>query len=155
MTKRIKTYIRRLQEKDAAQCCAIINACVRHMDGLNIPASDYIIKKNSPESLYKELNQYYTLVYICDDTILGLGSLDGNEIKRMYTQPSAQRQGIGRELLKCLEKEAKCRGIQRITLQSSPSAAQFYQVCGYDQIGLDSFEIGDAEFLVINMEKYL
>ena len=155
MTGFTRYIIRHLLEKDAAQCSTIVNACVRYMDGLNIPARNYIILKNKPESLYEELSQYYSLVYTRNYTILGLGSLDGNEIKRMYTLPSVQRQGIGRDILIHLEKEAKRRGLNKTVLQSSPSAAQFYLICGYDQIGYENIKIGDAEFLIINMEKHI
>jgi GNAT superfamily N-acetyltransferase len=125
------------------------------MDGLNEAARSYLEAKNTPTSLYQELRQYYTLVLEEDDVIVGLGSLDRNELKRMYTHPTAQGKGVGRRIMLTLEEEAKRQGIQRLDIKSSPSAAGFYRKFGYEDVGCGSLRIGEASFHFINMEKGL
>ena len=155
VTETHRTCVRRFLQSDSAQCCDIINACLQNMTGLNMTARYLAEEKNNSSSLFKELSQYYSLVYTRDDIIVGLGCLDGNEIKRMYTHPSAQRQGVGRTILQALETEAKRQGILKIVLQSSPSAESLYILCGYTQICIGSLTIGDAVFHFVNMEKPL
>ena len=145
--------VRSFQESDTSQCCAIINACLHEMDGLNSEARRLAKEKNIPPLLFQELCHYYSLVYQKDDVILGLGSLDRNEIKRMYTLPSAQGQGIGRTILQNLEMEAKRQDVLKINIQSSPSAEDFYRLYGYDHIELGNLAIGEALFQFVIMEK--
>jgi N-acetylglutamate synthase-like GNAT family acetyltransferase len=125
------------------------------MTGLNDAAQRYVKEKNIPPLLFQELNQYFSLVYLKDDVILGLGSLDRNEIKRMYTHPSAQGQGVGRTILQNLEMEARRQGLKNIFIQSSTSAEGFYKLRGFVRIEPGSFTHGDALFQFVNLEKQL
>src|SRR5262249_48241634 len=43
--------------------------------------------------------------------LLGVGSLDGHEIKRVYVLPGTQGQGVGRALMRALEAEGQWRGL--------------------------------------------
>ena len=150
-----KHFIRLFQQTDAVQCCKIINACLQDMDGLNMTARQYVRDKNHPSTLFKELNQYYSLVYSKADVIIGLGSLDENEIKRMYTSPQYQKQGVGQAILHNLEIKAKLQGINKLILQSSPSAVGFYQKYGFIRLKPGSTVIGAAVFHYVTMEKRL
>lgn len=125
------------------------------MDGLNEAARRYLEAKNTPTSLYQELCQYYTIILEDKDTILGLGCLDKNELKRMYTHPTTQRKGVGRKILVTLEEEAKRQGNKIIILQSSPSAMGFYRRFGYKVVRSGSLRIDSALFQFIKMEKRL
>ena len=147
--------IRQLLESDMAQCCAIINACVQEMDDLNQAARDFIIAKNSPERLFRELSAGYSLVCVDREKIIGLGCLDGQELKRMYIHPASQGTGAGHALLQALEQEAVHRGIEKLLIQSSLSAQGFYGQHGYCILQDEVIDIGEASFRVITMEKQL
>jgi GNAT superfamily N-acetyltransferase len=147
--------VRSFEINDATRCCEIINSCIGSMDGLNEPARDYLRSKNSPESLAEELGRYCTVVFEENGKILSLGSLAGNEIKRMYVHPEAKAQGIGSTILHWLEKEAKRVGLRKLVTRSSPSAEPFYERHGFKRLGDESLLRGEAVFQFVIMEKEL
>ncbi|WP_315744569.1 MULTISPECIES: GNAT family N-acetyltransferase [unclassified Bradyrhizobium] len=60
------------------------------------------------------------------------------EIKRLFVREAARGCGLGRKLLVTLEREAKARGIERVSLEtgiSQPQAIQLYRSSGYQECG--------------------
>ncbi len=147
------TGVRRFAVGDAAACCAVINACVPTMDGLNEAARQFILEKNTPAQLGEALARLCTLVYVRAGEVIGVGALDGAEIKRVYVLPAAQGQGIGAGLMDALEAEARRRGRQQVVIRSSPAAAAFYRRRGYTQEQTETMTIGPAVFTFVNMAK--
>ncbi|MFC1597621.1 GNAT family N-acetyltransferase [Planctomycetota bacterium] len=125
------------------------------MDGLNEAARNLIRTKNVPEILDAELSSSCTLVAVGSANVVGVGCLDGAEIKRVYVDPSAQGSGAGRALVAALESEAARQGICEIITESSPSAESFYSSLGFQAIAPVSFKRGDAEFRCVRMSKKL
>jgi GNAT superfamily N-acetyltransferase len=153
LNKEKHKHIRNFRYSDAEQCCGIINACIQSMDGLNDDARSFLLRKNTSKALAAELLEYYSLVYDDEQVIKALGSLDGNEIKRMYVHPALQGQGIGTLLLHSLEVEASRQNITTLHLQSSPSAVRFYRRQGFTSLNAGSMIIDSAVFKFINMSK--
>lgn len=59
------------------------------------------------------------------------------EIKRMYVAPAARGRGVGRELLRALEGEARALGYEIVRLDTGPkqpSARRMYEEAGYVEI---------------------
>lgn len=148
-------HIRNFTPKDAEQCCKVIDNAAPMMDGLNEAALQFILSKNVPQNRAEEFSDYYTLVCEQDSTVVGLGALDRNEIKRVYVDPSAQRQGIGSAIIKGLEKEAKARNLEFITIEAQPNAVPFYQSLGYQKVKEEVLTIKGAVFDVVHLKKYL
>lgn len=112
--------------------------------------------KNIPARLDAELAQWVTLVGEVDDLgLLGVGALDGDEIKRVYVHPRAFGHGVGHALIKALEAEALRRGVMEIRLESSPSAVLFYECLGYTRGDVDRLVVDDATFDHVRMRKYI
>jgi len=67
------------------------------------------------------------------ESIVGFGevSLKTQEVKAVYVLPSAGRQGIGKQLLKHLEKFARESGLKDLWLDSSLNAETFYAANGF------------------------
>lgn len=65
--------------------------------------------------------------------IIGIGAYHriNSEILALYLAPEACGFGVGRKILRLLEKEAKSRGATRITLGSTLNARPFYENCGF------------------------
>ena len=145
-------HLRAFAAKDAPQCCKVINTSAAGMEGLNAEALRFILSKNIPEIVSQELSAIYTLVYEEQGVILGLGGLDGNEIKRVYVSPSVQGRGIGSVIVRALEREARSRNIAVLKIQSSPNAVPFYRKLGYRAENEARAKIGNAEFHFTNME---
>jgi GNAT superfamily N-acetyltransferase len=80
------------------------------------------------------------LVAWLDNDAVGCGGLrrfaDGiGEIKRMYTQATARRVGVGRNVLAAVEQHALEIGYERLLLETGtkqPEAIELYRSCGYE-----------------------
>jgi len=145
--------LRRFEESDAAACCAVINACIPTMDGLNAAARAFILAKNVPEILGPELAGYFTLVAIGPEGIEAVGALDGAELKRLYVHPQSQGRGAGTVLVRALAAEAGRRGVTRLALEASPSSVTFYSSLGFYAQGEETLAHGMAEFRYVKMTK--
>ena len=126
------------------------------MDGLNDAALEHIVRNNTPEHLGAELASWTSFVATVDGSgVVGVGALDGAEIKRVYVEPEAHGRGVGTALLDALEAKAAELGIDVVSLEASPSSAAFYLALGYAFRGDAGFSIGDAEFRFVKMSKTL
>ena len=93
--------------------------------------------------------------------VLGFGALvlrPGSyaEVKRMFVDPAARRQGVGAEILRALERLARVEGIGTLRLEtgtSQPEAIALYRRFGYRERG--PFGEYREDPLCIYMEKFL
>ncbi len=100
------------------------------------------------------------------DAVHALASLDGvlcgagrfvfeapglAKIQRMAVIEDVRGRGVGRELLKFLETEARRRGATRLALSAQTRARTFYEKAGYAAVGAE-FDDGTG-ILHIRMEK--
>jgi putative acetyltransferase len=73
------------------------------------------------------------------DTVVGTfglerASADAFELRRMYVDPSARRQGIARLMLRCAEDECRARNASRLELSTAEiqrAAIDLYRNAGY------------------------
>ena len=148
--------VRSYTDADADGCCRVVNAAIQDMDGLNNAARAFIRAKNTPAQFDAELRHWFTLIFEADDgRILGVGALDGEEIKRVYVDLLAQGHGVGRALMQALEVEALQRGLRKVAIEASPSAVPFYEQLGYVRLKEDGFTRGEAVFRYVRMWKAL
>ena len=134
---------------------AIINECLPRVAGLNDAARRLVAAKNTPAALYTELSSFFTLVCELPGGVVGVGALDGGEVKRLYVTPSVQGTGIGARLLTALEDEAKRREVNILQGAAAPSSLSFFERAGFTSTGEHRFCRGDAEFTVVGIEKAL
>jgi GNAT superfamily N-acetyltransferase len=147
--------VRRYRSADAAACCSAINAAIQEMDGLNDAARRFIAAKNVPAILDAELAPLFSIVAEAGERILGLGALDGDEIRRVYVHPTGQHQGVGDALMDGLESEAIRRGLAELALEASPSSVGFYERRGYVARPCVRDTVHGAEFTYVPMRKSL
>lgn len=90
---------------------------------------------------YERPSGTFLVVYAGDEPVAcgGIRSLgDGTaEVKRMYVAPSARGNGVGKELLRRLEAEARQLGYKRLRLDTAApltSAQALYRSAGYREI---------------------
>jgi N-acetylglutamate synthase-like GNAT family acetyltransferase len=149
------SHVRRLEPGDVPEVCAIMNAAIATMAGLNAAARSFIVAKNTPEAVAEELARVFALVAVGAHGLEAVGVLDGAEIKRLYVHPDCQRRGTGASLARALEAEARRQGLQRLQLQASPSSVGFYSRLGFTEVGRETTQNGDAEFVHVQMVKQL
>jgi len=125
------------------------------MAGLNDAARAFIVAKNAPSILVPELFSFNTLVAISANRIVGIGALDGREVKRVHVHPAAQRRGVGKLIMRELEVLARRQGLDHLQLSASPSSVSFYSSIGFRSTESATVVIGDATFQSVVMTKDL
>ncbi|RUO98927.1 GNAT family N-acetyltransferase [Hyphomicrobium sp.] len=78
------------------------------------------------------LGQALTLVVQLDGEYLGFGSLKDNKtIDMLYVHPDYAGEGVGTALAEALEKIARARGAEAVTVDASDTAVPFFERRGY------------------------
>lgn len=145
--------IRQLTPEDLPRCREIALACLNQVGGVNEAMRDILRERGKSERFYTYLQEMYTVVYEEDGRVLGLGSLTESEIKRMYTDPASQGQGVGTAIITTLEEEARRRGVQEVTAQAYTSAEGFYLRAGFRRVRPDVITHGEARQEFVHMAK--
>lgn len=128
--------IRRFRADDADNVSHIIRRCLLEVNIKDYPREviesmyDYFSSRN----LVKISTRRRTYVFVQEDEIQGTGSLRGNNVRSVFVNPDFHNLGIGRELMKHLEKLVKRSGYRTIELFSSVTAFEFYRKLGYKKI---------------------
>ena len=77
------------------------------------------------------------------------------EVHKLYVSPDVARRGIGKKLLKELERRVSNDGASGIALRSAMNAVSFYEACGY-RYTVDSVAyVGEAEVECKYLEKVI
>lgn len=127
--------IRRFRADDADNVSHIIR-CLLEVNIKDYPREviesmhDYF----SPRNLVKISTRRRMYVFVQDNEIQGAGSLKDNNVRSVFVNPDFHNLGIGRELMKHLEKLVKRSGYRTIELFSSVTAFEFYRKLGYKKI---------------------
>lgn len=89
------------------------------------------------------------LVVLDGAEVVGCVSLDlagdrpgEGRLRQMAVDPRLHRRGVGRALVESLEREARARGLARITLHAREAARAFYEAAGYAPFGEPFIEVG-------------
>ena len=104
----------------------------------------------------KWMNERLLLVAEENGNILGFAQYSPNIslIEAVHVAPSSARKCIGRKLIEAIEDSALELGKEKITLESSINATQFYEKCGYEQIKASKYKCkNDVELDVVSYEK--
>lgn len=123
--------IRIFQVNDATICSSILAECVYEQVELTDDAKKYIKDKASPNDFIERSKKMLIVIYEEEGMILGMGALDKNEIRTMFTRISSQGKGVGSKILKYLESEAIKKGYKKVFLHAALNAVEFYKKQGY------------------------
>ncbi len=106
---------------------------------------EFYKKYHSKESLLHDAQKGHILITICNNEIIGTGTILKNYINRMFVKSGFQYNGIGTVILTELEKIAIKNKCKEIKLDAIPGSVQFYQKLGYKLI--------NKAFDMVNNEK--
>lgn len=125
--------IRQARSDDATAISQVIVAAVRESNGQDYPASviESVVAYFTPERMIGLLEQRLVFVALRGSEIVGTGALDGNTVRSLFIAPQQQRKGIGKALMRRVEKTALQRGIEVLLVPSSLTAESFYACLGY------------------------
>jgi len=79
----------------------------------------------------KQMQSRYFIVALIEGKVVGTGTLDGDEIKAVFVDPSYQRRGVGRAMMEELEGYARTKDLKEVILKSSITAYDFYKKLDY------------------------
>jgi GNAT superfamily N-acetyltransferase len=117
-------------------------------------AVDLFHNHHLKENMKSQLPNEFTLVLFDNDKLFGTGTLFENEIKRFFILPEYQGKGYGKILLRELEKNIEKNKYDRILLNSSLGAVEFYRRNDYLYKDYKKIELFDGSFLCyLDMEK--
>ena len=102
------------------------------------------------------LSQGFTAIALIDDQIVGFAELKASGyIDRFYCHRDFQGQGVGTQLLNCLEAEAKQQKITQLLTEASITAKPFFQQRGFAVVRSQQVERRGQVFTNFVMTKSL
>jgi len=111
---------------------------------------------HTPTSILDDAAKGYTNILHCEDNIIATGTLVEGYIKRVFVQPTLQRKGLGKIIMKNLEAKACVLGLSEVKLCSSTCAEDFYLSLGYQIKEREHIPLPDNDRLdYANMYKTL
>lgn len=142
--------VRSAAAEHAESISRVICDAIRQVNAMDYPPAeiDRLIANFSTSKVLQFLGQRQTLVAIADGVVVGTGALQGDEIKSVFVAPHLHRKGVGRVLVKELEKIAVGRGKTSLTVSSSLTATSFYSALGYIEKARQFY--GDEETVIMS-----
>jgi GNAT superfamily N-acetyltransferase len=83
------------------------------------------------EHILKDARAGYMIVLVEDGKIVGTGTINDGEIKRVFVEPAMQRKGFGKLIMQKLEEQANLEGLDVVRLDASLPSEKFYDLLGY------------------------
>ena len=141
--------IRPAQDDDAADISAVIIRALRDTN-----AKDYTdeiiarVEQNfSPDAVLALMARRTVFVATIGNHVVGTASLDGSAVRTVFVAPDVQARGIGKLLMAEVERIARERDIQVLTVPSSVTAETFYARLGFKAVR-DSYH-GDERTIIM------
>ena len=108
------------------------------------------------EEFGRRLAADLTLIATMQNSAVGFASLRGKDhIRMLYVHPNVARQGVASMLVDALEKLAGGRGAEKLTVDASDSAAEFFRKRGYVAQQRNSITINGEWLANTTMQKTL
>lgn len=128
--------IRKFQDKDARKLSYLIRRTLNEVNIKDYPKSVIarLSNYNAPSKLIERSRLGDIYVIVDGDRILGTAGLENNIVFSVFVDPTHHGKGIGQRLMRHVERVAKKRGIDRLTLTSSSTALGFYEKLGYKKL---------------------
>ena len=95
-------------------------------------AVDFFKEHHRVENLLKSVKKDYIIVLEMDGRIVGTGTLERDEITRVFVLPEYQGLGLGKMIMQTLEEKARSQGIKAVNIDASLVSLDFYHHLGYE-----------------------
>lgn len=146
--------IREFNNQDAQEVSDVIRQTMRISN-----AKDYskhvlepLIAYFSPEKVIALNNERHCLVAEVEGRVVGTIAIERDELLTFFVDPDYQGLGIGAKLLRGIEAFAVSNGINQLEVNSSLTAADFYERRGYKRTGKEKTASAGRQ---IEMRKFL
>jgi len=125
--------IRPAHAQDVDAISRLIIAALQTSNAQDYPAAVIAqVQENfSPHAVRQLLSKRQVFVAQAAGEIVGTASLDGPVVRSVFVAPDRQGQGIGRQLMAELERQALGAGLTQLTVPASITAEGFYANQGF------------------------
>ena len=125
-------------------------------EGLTPEQTEFLVReRGSTDCVRRESQSECYLVARDQDRIVGMVSVSGETITKLYVSPNRIGEGIGRSLYDAGEAAIRADGHGRVSLGAFPSAAAFYARMGLSAVGQKPATGALAGLSIVLMEKRL
>ncbi len=136
MAREIGATIREFQRTDLSALKALVHKTIAtcYPGHYCTEAVRFFLDYHSEEAILRDAQKGRTLIVDKAGRILGTGTLVDDEIKRVFVDPTFQKQGFGRRIMRQLEEAAARQGAAAVKLDASLPAKVFYDRLGYGTV---------------------
>ncbi len=129
----VEATIREFQRADLAALKALVHKTIVtcYPGYYCMEAVRFFLDYHSEEAILQDARKGRTVILDKAGRILGTGTLVDDEIKRVFVDPTFQKQGFGRRIMRQLEEAAVRQGVAAVKLDASLPAKAFYDRLGY------------------------
>ena len=155
MTQNI--HIREFNKEDLDRVITLIHHVVETSYKDVYPANALKLYKefHSRENILNDAENGYCVIAENGGRIIGTGTLLDDGIRRVYIDPSYQKNGIGTGIYRELEKKALQTGLSRLGLGASVIAREFWESVGFVFEEEVDIPAGDEQLKFYMMSKSL
>ena len=158
MTRKSDILIRKFKQSDLGAVRKLIydtiDVCYR--DDYCQEAIKFFKEWHCDEHILKDAGAGYMIVLEDDGNIIGTGTVNDGEIKRVFVEPAMQGKGFGKLIMQKLEEQTNLEGLDVVRLDASLTSKKFYDLLGYVTIKKNFREVENGKRLdYYIMEKSL
>jgi GNAT superfamily N-acetyltransferase len=132
-----EVFIRRFERADLDSILSLVHRTVdgSYARAYSDEARAFFKAYHDRASVLGDAEEGTVLVVVKAGIIVGTGTLRGNEVRRVFVDPTEQGKGIGRALMEELLAAARRAGLDRVVLDSSTVSKRFYERLGFTVTG--------------------
>jgi len=125
--------IRKFKDEDALEASDLIRKTLSEENSKFYPNSviEYMYNEFSPKFLIELSKEREFFVAIKNSKMIGTITIINDYIGTVFVNPEYHSKGIGTKLMETIENLAKKRKIEKLRLESSINAVDFYEKLGY------------------------
>jgi len=146
--------IRKFQEADAQEVSDLIRVTLGKVNKKDY--SEEQIKqwrdKYTPDKLKRLCKKWSFFVATADNEIVGVGACYRDHAYSVFVEPEYENKGIGKELMRIIEKEIIKNGFSKACADANITALKFYQKIGYE---IDHNYYNEFNMKIYKMSKNL
>ncbi len=133
MARELSAIIREFRKADLSALKTLVHKTIAtcYPGHYGPEAVRFFLDYHNEEAILRDAERGRTIVLHQAGRILGTGTLVGDEIKRVFMDPTFQKQGFGRRIMRQLEEAAVRQGTGTVKLDASLPAKAFYDRLGY------------------------
>jgi len=127
--------IRKFKDEDALDASDLIRKTLSEENSKFYPNSviEYMCNEFSPKFLIELSKEREFFIAIENSKMVGTITIINDDIGTVFVNPEYHSKGIGTKLMETIENLAKKRKIEKLKLQSSINAVDFYEKLGYSK----------------------